>query len=80
MPSIVTQEFLAKHPTWAELRTQVEPSLLEEWENDFSHITVFSIEITDSKIIVNNSLYIDCLGDREEAEKFVLYLITKPKE
>jgi hypothetical protein len=80
MPSIVTQDFLAKHPTLAELRAQVEPPLLEEWENNFSHIIVFSTKITDSKIIVNNSLYIDCLGDREEAEKFVLYLMAKPKE
>lgn len=79
MPSIVTQEFLAKHPTWAELRAQLKPSLLEEWESNFFNITVFSTKITDSTIIVNNSLYIDCLGDREEAEKFVLYLMAKPK-
>lgn len=75
---MITQKFLKQYPAWAELRSKVDSELREEWEADFCDLVVTSTEITDSEIIINKTIHLDFDGDREDAEKFLLYLLTKP--
>lgn len=74
-----TPKSLNSYPEWAEIRSHVNPRVIEDWEKDFSEILVTSVKITDTIVTVNSSININFKGDREDAEKFVLYLLWKPK-
>lgn len=73
-----TPKLLASYAESEQTSSHVDPCVIEDWENDFSDI-VTSVEITDSTVIVNNSIIVEFGSDRESAEKFVLYLLGKPK-
>lgn len=66
-------------PEQAKIRLQVDPCLVKDWESDFSNLIISSITITGSTVTVDGVIGINFQGDREEAERFVLYLLAKQK-
>jgi hypothetical protein len=77
--SRITQEYLDKYPVWAELRSRINPGLIEEWENLFADLIIVSTEITDSRITINGAIHIHRQGSHEDAQRFLLYLLTEPE-
>lgn len=61
------------------IRSHVKPRLIEAWEVTCGKPPIHNLEIRGNEIHVDDSFYFEC-GDRQQAEKFLLYLLVLSSE